>query len=155
MVRALGICLAVRQAERTLVSALVATASRHIGTGFGHCRRRAAAFHLIAATGTGVRGRCQLDCQKHNEKEAGEPGMPADRVTQEFFAVGVIVARILSFAGNATGPFAPGLLATWPKFPKDRVLDLPTGARSIVESSNPGCHPPRSLLKLRVRDNRD
>lgn len=102
MVGTLGIGLAVRQAERTLVSAMVITVSRHVGTRFSHCRRRAAAFHLVAATGTGVRGRCQLNCQEYSEQEAGEDGMPASSVTQECFAVGVIVARILLFSGHAS-----------------------------------------------------
>lgn len=87
MVRTLGVGLAVRKTERTLVSAMIITVSRHVGTRFGHRRRRAAAFHLVAATGTGVRGRCQLNCQEYNEQEAGEEGMPANRVTQECFAV--------------------------------------------------------------------
>ncbi len=72
MVGTLGIGLAVRQAERTVVVALVTAASRHIGTGFGQRRLRVAAFHPVTATGTGVRCRCQLDCQEHNEEEAGE-----------------------------------------------------------------------------------
>lgn len=87
MVGTLGIGLAVRHAERTLVSARVITVSGHVGTRFGHCRRRAAAFHLVAAAGTGVRGCCQLNCQEYNKQEAGEDGRPASRVTQEFFAV--------------------------------------------------------------------
>lgn len=87
MVGTLGISLAVRQAERTLVNVLIIADSRHVGTRFGHCCRRAAAFHLIAAAGTGVRGRCQLDCQEYNKQEAGEEGMPASNVTQECFGV--------------------------------------------------------------------
>lgn len=87
MVGTLGIGLAMRQAEGTLVSALVVTVRRHVGTGFGQCRLRAAAFHLVAAAGTGVRGRCQLNCQEHNEQEAGEPRVPAACVTQECFSV--------------------------------------------------------------------
>ena len=83
MVGALGVGLAVRQTERTLVVALVATARCHIGAGFGQRRLRAAASHLVPATRTGVRRRCQLDCQEDNKEEAGEQGMPASRATQE------------------------------------------------------------------------
>ncbi len=87
MVGTLGIGLAVSQTERTLIAALVVTAIRHISTGFGQRRLRVAASHLVTATGTRVRGRCQLDCQEDDEEEAGEQRMPAGRVTQEFFAV--------------------------------------------------------------------
>lgn len=87
MVGTLGIGLAVGLAERTVIIDWAAVTGRHVGTRFGHCRRRTAAFHLVTATGTGVRDRCQLNCQENNKKEAGEPRAPAGSVTQEFFAV--------------------------------------------------------------------
>lgn len=87
MVGALGVRLAVRLAKRLLIVPLALTviAAGHIGhiaTGFGQGRLRLGALDLVPATRTGVRRRCQLDCQEQGDEEANEPRAPAGRVTQ-------------------------------------------------------------------------
>ncbi len=82
MVGALAVRLAVPQAERLLVASLIAPVVRHVGAGLGQGRRFVASVHLVAAACTGVRRRCQLDCQENKQKETGEPGLPANRVAQ-------------------------------------------------------------------------
>lgn len=71
VVGALGIGLAVTQTECTVVTALITPALRHIGARFGQSCLRVATCHLVSAAGTGVRRRCQLDCQENDKEDAG------------------------------------------------------------------------------------